>query len=553
MKLNRLLSIISLSLLFECFCFSLSAWAYKGKPPPVIMATDPMQYTAGPKTSGGTLVKITGKNFWVSGPNNPDRWVLYSRRAGSGFQVQEIWSISSSSLRSGFLPIEYFNQPGKIEFMLQTDGVPSNVFSVDVVAPGPPILNSVTPAHFTRDILFNPNGANWYVTLQGSRWNYPTDVLIDGAAQTNYNLNPNANSAYISLPTIFRKNTGTHTIQLRSKDGDSEIKTIEVVDPSMTKIENNALNGIKMKDKYDDMSQSSVDTGRLDGVLVKAKNDDVVRSLDETHHMDTRVRESEYKEDPAGMGISKNIEAQARSFAVAERLDGADSISSMKKTTVENDRINGVAVKGTYGAMSRSAVDTGVGEGAVIRSKTGEMAAMTDTTVLDVVSPEVEITNLEDNQEIKGRLVGISVKATDKGGVEKIVVTPADSAPILCSVPSGTVLWDINGLSDGRYKIEATATDKSGNVGSTKISISIKNETASREESESFTGGSFAADQDRSENVSPSFSEDQAVRTSDVTAELTSSAQEATESAASFVVPEVTSSPSWSVRKVKRK
>jgi hypothetical protein len=198
--------------------------AARSVPPPVITGMRP-----NPIVSMSNLaivgVELQGRNFWPSGPNNPDRRVLMVRRLPLPFQTMTIKNIGDTHITMEFPSLSLLNGAGQLEFMVKIDGVPSNVFAVKIVA-DPPQLASVMPDKIA--LGGGSDDPRWKVWLAGERWTDPTTIWIDGAkvgACFNYGRQE------FTWPAPLRR-AGTYQVQLRTEHGGSEVRTVQVLAPT---------------------------------------------------------------------------------------------------------------------------------------------------------------------------------------------------------------------------------------------------------------------------------------------------------------------------------
>lgn len=198
--------------------------------PPVITGVDPDPLVSRPDLAMYAMT-IKGQNFWLGGPNDPDRRQLSVRRQGQPFQTMRIQGISNTNIHIEFETRPLLNGVGMLEFMVKIDGVASNIFAVRIVAE-PPRLDSVTPA--TINVGGATDDPRWKVWLRGSRWITPTSIWINGANFGTCFQNQNSGQEHFTWPPSLR-GVGRYSVLLRTVHGVSEARTVDVVVPPAAK------------------------------------------------------------------------------------------------------------------------------------------------------------------------------------------------------------------------------------------------------------------------------------------------------------------------------
>src|SRR5712692_3417497 len=196
-----------------------------GAPAPAITgaSVSPLVSTAKYTIYGMTLY---GRNFWPSGPNDPNRRLLNVRRQGGSFQRVLISSMGDTELNISFPTPPLLGAPGQLEFQVTIDGMASNIF-VDRIVGDPPGLAWISPDKISLD---GKDDARWNVWLAGSRWIDPTTVWIDGTNVHTCYMNLNSGKEQMAWPPAFRK-AGKFKVLVKTEHGDSEVRTVEVTKP----------------------------------------------------------------------------------------------------------------------------------------------------------------------------------------------------------------------------------------------------------------------------------------------------------------------------------
>lgn len=204
----------------------LAAGGYSVNNPPVITGVKPDPLVSREKCADEIYVTIYGQNFWLSGPNDPDRREGFIRRRGQGdWQKVQGVSIMNDRYAVRFLVSPMLNGAGTLEFMLKIDGAASNIYAVQIAA-APPILDWITPVKIIAGGA--ADDPRWTMRLSGSRWIEPTTVWIDGVYEGTLNLR--MTEMKINWPPSHRA-VGRHPVQLRTMHGASETRTVEIVAP----------------------------------------------------------------------------------------------------------------------------------------------------------------------------------------------------------------------------------------------------------------------------------------------------------------------------------
>jgi hypothetical protein len=204
----------------------LAAGGYSVDHPPVITGAKPDPLVSRERSADDIYVTIYGQNFWLSGPNDPDRREGFIRRRGqSDWQKVQGVSIMNDRYTVRFLVSPMLNGAGTLEFMLKIDGSASNIYAVQIVAE-PPLLDWIAPVKITAGGA--ADDPRWTMRLSGSRWIEPTTVWIDGVYEGALNLR--MTEMKISWPPSHRA-VGRHPVQLRTIHGGSETRIVEIVAP----------------------------------------------------------------------------------------------------------------------------------------------------------------------------------------------------------------------------------------------------------------------------------------------------------------------------------
>ncbi|HEX7553791.1 MAG TPA: hypothetical protein VF378_09560, partial [Geothrix sp.] len=171
--------------------------------------------------------RLSGHNFWPSGPNDPNRRHIYIRQAGgvwseSGIQIT---GILNDRLDISILSQPYLATAGQIEIKVAIDGMESSPLAIQVRKLGPK-LDSVSP----DQILLKPglDESAFKIGLRGQFWVSPTEWFINGKYYGYCFQHPDYGDETITWPGELRT-AGIYTVQLKNPLGASESRIVELV------------------------------------------------------------------------------------------------------------------------------------------------------------------------------------------------------------------------------------------------------------------------------------------------------------------------------------
>jgi len=102
--------------------------------------------------------------------------------------------------------------------------------------------------------------------------------------------------------------------------------------------------------------------------------------------------------------------------------------------------------------------------------------ATKNTIAADTIVPVVSINSPANGATLSGS-VDVSVSATDNAGVSKVELYLDGVLFAQSGSASATFSWDTRNALDGTHTLEARAYDAANNVGSTSISVTVRNST----------------------------------------------------------------------------
>ena len=171
--------------------------------------------------------RLSGHNFWPSGPNDPSRRHIYIRQAGGAWSESDIQinGILNDRLDISILSQPYLATPRRIEIKVAIDGVESRPFSIQVRKLGPK-LDTVSP----DQILLKPglDESAFKVGLRGQFWVSPTEWWINGKYYGWCHQHPDFGDEDITWPRELRA-AGIYSVQLKNALGASETRILELV------------------------------------------------------------------------------------------------------------------------------------------------------------------------------------------------------------------------------------------------------------------------------------------------------------------------------------
>jgi hypothetical protein len=171
--------------------------------------------------------RLTGHNFWPSGPNNPDRRHIYIRQAGGAWSESgiRITGILNDVLDISILSQPYLAVAGQIDIKVSNDGVESLPFAIQVRKLIPK-LDSVSP----DQILLKPglDESAFKIGLRGRFWVSPIGWFINGKYYADCFQHPDYGDEVITWPRELRA-AGIYSVQLKNALGASETRIVELV------------------------------------------------------------------------------------------------------------------------------------------------------------------------------------------------------------------------------------------------------------------------------------------------------------------------------------
>lgn len=136
-------------------------------------------------------------------------------------------------------------------------------------------------------------------------------------------------------------------------------------------------------------------------------------------------------------------------------------------------------IAGALQTAGNYTVIAAVSDGSSTASRTFAWTVSTQPTApppADTTAPAVSFTSPTNNQTINGKNVKVKVTATDAGGVRSVryAVNGAIVSGEITTAPYNYT-WDVSTLANGTHQLMARAVDMAGNVGTSTISVTIKN------------------------------------------------------------------------------
>ncbi len=137
-------------------------------------------------------------------------------------------------------------------------------------------------------------------------------------------------------------------------------------------------------------------------------------------------------------------------------------------------------IAGTLQTAGNHTVTATVSDGSLSASRTFTWTVSTQPTSApaptDTTAPTVSFTSPSNNQTINGKNVKVRSTASDAGGVRSVRYSVnGNFVSGEITVAPYNYTWDVSSLANGTHQLAARAVDTAGNVGTSTISVTIRN------------------------------------------------------------------------------